>query len=81
MQRVRQYLWRKIGGDIGRLTFSYAMFALCLAIAIASDYISKNVLTFHTPAVRGEFRMAKDCNLKAEALVIALTAAPYVYRD
>ncbi len=50
-----------------------------LLLLVVSDVTRNNTLRFHRPAVGGEFRVSSKCTKKAEALLIALSAAPYIF--
>lgn len=58
-----------------------AMLASCFGLLLqaASSFTRNNTLLFHRPAVGGEFRFSLKYQKKAEALLIALSAAPHLF--
>ena len=52
---------------------------LCFKMLTDEFFIEKHLLSFRAPIVGGKFRIAPDCEQKAEALLIAIDALPYLY--
>jgi len=59
------------------VAFVISFFGLLL-LAVGS-FTQKHALSFHRPAVGGEFRFSSNCTENAEALLVALSAAPSVF--